>query len=63
MCIRDSSWTLKVKGTSSTPTWSVKDASIATVDGSGKVSAVSKGSTTITVTVDGQTLTCLVRCT
>ena len=57
------SWTLKVKGTSSTPTWSVKDASIATVDGSGKVSAVSKGSTTITVTVDGQTLTCLVRCT
>lgn len=30
------SWTLKVKGTSSTPTWSVKDASIATVDGSGK---------------------------
>ena len=41
----------------------MKDASIATVDGSGKVSAVSKGSTTITVTVDGQTLTCLVRCT
>ena len=56
-------WTLKVKGASGTPTWSVKDSSIATVDGSGRVTAVSKGNTTITVTVDGQTLTCLVRCT
>lgn len=55
------SWTLKVKNATGTPTWSVKDSSIATVDVKGKVTAVSKGSTTVTATVDGQTLNCLVR--
>lgn len=54
------SWNLKVNNAVGTPAWSVKDASIATVDQNGKVTAVSKGSTTITATVDGQTLTCLV---
>ncbi|SBV92764.1 Bacterial group 2 Ig-like protein [uncultured Eubacteriales bacterium] len=55
------SWTLNVKNAKGTPTWSVKDSSIATVDANGKVTAVSKGSTTVTATVDGQTLNCLVR--
>lgn len=54
------SWTLKVKNAVGTPTWSIKDASIATIDAAGKVTAVSKGSTTITAAVDGQTLTCRV---
>ncbi len=55
------SWPLKVNNAVGTPTWSVKDTSIATVDQSGRVTAVSKGITTVTATVDGKTLSCTVR--
>lgn len=55
------SWTLKLKNAVGTPSWSVKDSSVATVDQSGKVTAVAKGVTVVTATVDGQTLECTVR--
>lgn len=55
-------WQLKVSGTSSNPTWSISDSSVATISGDGTVTAVSKGTTTVTATVDGQTLKCIVRC-
>lgn len=52
---------MKVNGTSSTPTWSIGNTSVATVSGDGTVTHVGKGNTTLTCTVDGQTLTCIVR--
>lgn len=51
-----------VSGTTSTPTWSIANTAIATVDSTGKVTRVGIGTTTLTCTVDGQTLTCIVRC-
>ena len=51
-----------MSGTSSNPTWSISDSSVATISGDGTVTAVSKGTTTVTATVDGQTLKCIVRC-
>ncbi len=57
------SWTLKVSGTSSPVTWASSNTSVATVDGSGKVTAVSKGVCNVTATADGVTLKCIVRCT
>ena len=53
---------LKVSGTSSTPTWHIGNTSVATISGDGTVTAVGRGNTTITCTVDGQTLECIVRC-
>lgn len=53
---------MKVNGTSSTPTWSIGDTSVATISADGVVKPVGSGRTTITCTVDGQTLTCIVRC-
>lgn len=52
---------MEVQGTDSTATWSIEDSSIATVDSSGMVKGVASGETTLTATVDGQTLTCKVR--
>ena len=52
---------MEVQGTDSTVTWSIEDSSIATVDSSGMVKGVASGVTTLTATVDGQTLTCKVR--
>ena len=52
---------MEVQGTDSTATWSIADSSIATVDSSGMVKGVASGETTLTATVDGQTLTCKVR--
>lgn len=52
---------MEVQGTDSTVTWSIADSSIATVDSSGMVKGVASGVTTLTATVDGQTLKCLVR--
>ena len=52
---------MKVQGTESAATWSIADTSIATVDSSGMVTGVAVGDTTLTATVDGQTLTCTIR--
>lgn len=56
------SYQVKVSGTSSTPTWSIGNTAVATVSGDGTVKYVGKGQTTLTCTVDGQTLKCIVRC-
>ncbi len=53
---------MEVSGTDSTPSWSIADPSVATVSDTGLVTRVGRGSTTLTCTVDGQTLTCIVRC-
>ncbi len=55
------SFTLSVSGNEGTPTYTVDNSSVATVTDSGKVTAVSSGTTTVKVTVDGQTLECIVR--
>lgn len=52
---------MKVQGTESAVTWSIADTSIATVDSSGMVTGVAVGETTLTATVDEQTLTCTIR--
>lgn len=52
---------MEVQGTDSAVTWSIADSSVATVDSSGMVKGVASGVTTLTATVDGQTLTCIVR--
>lgn len=54
-------FTLSVQGDTSAHTWSVSDASVCTVDASGKVTAVSSGTATVSTTVNGQTLSCIVR--
>ena len=52
---------MSVQGTDSTVNWSMEDTSIATVDSSGMVTGVASGKTNLTATVNGQTLTCIVR--
>ena len=59
---RGQAFQVKVSGTSSTPTWSIGNTSVATVSGDGTVKYVGKGQTKLTCTVDGKTLTCIVRC-
>lgn len=54
---------LRVTGTSSAVTWATKNAAVATVSDSGVVKAVAAGTTTVTATVDGKTLECIVRVT
>ena len=56
------SFQVEVSGTSSTPVWSIGNSAVATVSGDGTVTYVDKGTTTLTCTVDGKTLTCTVRC-
>lgn len=53
---------LRVSGTSSSPTWHIGNTSVATISGDGTVTAVGRGTTTVTCTVDGKTLECIVRC-
>lgn len=53
---------MKVNGTSSTPLWSIGNTAVATISADGVVKPAGPGTTTITCTVDGQTLTCIVRC-
>lgn len=52
---------LTVSGASGKVTWTSGDSSIATVSADGVVKAVSKGTTTIKASVDGATLSCIVR--
>ena len=54
-------WQLKVEGTDAAVTWSIEDSSIATIAEDGTVTGVSKGITTATAKVGGQTLECIVR--
>jgi len=55
------SWQMKVSGASGTVTWSIADTSVATISGDGVVKGIASGTTTLTATVDGQTLKCIVR--
>ena len=52
---------MEVLGTDSAVSWSVSDASVATVSSDGTVTGVAAGRVTLTATVDGQTLSCLFR--
>ncbi len=60
--VQGESWKIRVSGNSGTPTWSIGNTAVATVSGDGTVTYVGPGKTTLTCTVDGQTLTCIVRC-
>ena len=53
---------LTVTGTTNTVTWSSENPAVAKVAQDGTVTAVGKGSTTVTAEVDGQKLNCQVRC-
>ena len=55
------SFQLKSTGVTTTPTWSSSNPGVATVNGSGVVTGVSAGMTTVTMSYDGSTLTCIVR--
>jgi hypothetical protein len=56
------SFKMQAIGTDETPVWSVSDPKIASISEDGLVKYVAKGDTTVTATVGGQTLTCIVRC-
>lgn len=57
----DTPVTLRVKGTESPVTWTSKNPSVAAVSPEGVVTWAGKGTTTVTATVDGQILECIVR--
>lgn len=57
----DTPWQMVVSGTDSPVTWASNDPSIAAISEDGVVSWVSPGVTTVTATVDGQVLECIVR--
>lgn len=52
---------MMVDGTDSTVQWSMENSSIASVDANGNVKGLKKGNTKVIATVDGQTLTCIIR--
>lgn len=53
---------LEVLNAQGSVTWSVDDSSVATVSGSGTVTAVGYGTTTVRATVGGKSYSCIVRC-
>ncbi|MCI6256783.1 MAG: Ig-like domain-containing protein [Clostridiales bacterium] len=53
---------MSVSGATGTPVWSIGNTAVATVSETGLVTMVGKGNTTLTCTINGQTLTCVVRC-
>ena len=55
------SFSLSVTGTSSTAAFASGNSAVASVASDGKVTGVKSGRTTITATVDGKTLSCIVR--
>ena len=54
--------TIQVSGGSGSYTWISEDAGIASVDGSGKVTAVSRGTVNVLVTDGSKKAVCIVRC-
>ena len=54
--------TIQVSGGSGSYTWISEDAGIASVDGSGKVTAVSRGTVNVLVTDGSRKAVCIVRC-
>ncbi|WP_369284095.1 Ig-like domain-containing protein [Oscillibacter sp. GMB15532] len=55
------SFQLKNTGITTAQTWSSSNPSVATVNGSGMVTGVSAGMATVTMSYDGNSLTCIVR--
>lgn len=53
--------TLKITGSSKTVTWSSSNKKVATVSSSGKVTAIASGKATITASVEGKKLTCIIK--
>ena len=53
---------MEVRGTDSPVTWASENPGVASISESGVVKWVGKGTTNVTATVDGQVLTCIVRC-
>ena len=53
---------MKVDGTESAPVWASSNTNVVTVSETGVVKRVGKGTVTVTATVDGQVLECIVRC-
>ena len=53
---------MKVKGTDSPVVWASENPNVVSISETGVVKRVGKGTTNITATVDGQVLTCIVRC-
>lgn len=58
---RDPDVQMKISGTDSAVVWASKNPAVVTVSETGLVKWVGKGNTTITATVDGVTLECIVR--
>ncbi len=53
---------MKVVGSDKAATWSIADESVATISATGLVKYVGPGTTKITCTIDGASITCVVRC-
>ena len=58
---RGETFRLQVSGASGEVTWSIGDSSVASLAADGTVRGLTSGNTTVTATVDGQTLKCIVR--
>ncbi len=59
---KEKGFQLKVTGTENPVTWSSANTNVAKVSDSGWVTWVGKGTTTITASVDGHVMECIVRC-
>ena len=53
---------MEVRGTDSPVVWASENPNVASISETGVVKWVGKGTTNVTATVDGQVLTCIVRC-
>lgn len=58
---RGETYQIKVNGSSSAPTWSSSNTSVATVASNGTVTAVGNGTCTVTATIGGTSQKCIVR--